>query len=324
MKDEIVVITGANSGIGKAAAIKFAAEGYTVIMACRNLELSRETQKEIIAVSNNDQVKLMELDTASFASIRTFCSAFKSQYDKLDILIHNAAYMNHGEKYRLSPDNIELTFATNVFGPYLITTLLLDDLKKSKNPRILHACSNIIKHFFDPKRKIDFDQLQGQKKDSKRHSVYKNYCASKMALLMVTFKMADVYQNDGVKVNALQINGAKMSKATLRKVKPHWRIIARIQNLYFPSPSVMAQHYFDICTSDKFETITGKLIDHKQKMMQQPPSHNPNVITQIKQITGSKVYPAYAANPEIQEKLWELCNSLTNKNMVTPSSEQHA
>ncbi|WP_261178467.1 SDR family NAD(P)-dependent oxidoreductase [Anaerobacillus sp. CMMVII] len=98
MGKRIVIITGANSGIGKAAAIKFAKEGYRVIMACRNIERSKNAQEEIIAVSNSGHVELMELDVSSFTSIRHFCSDFKNNYEKLDILIHNAAYFNHGEK----------------------------------------------------------------------------------------------------------------------------------------------------------------------------------------------------------------------------------
>ncbi len=119
MKDKIVIITGANSGIGKAAALKFATEGYRVIMACRKMEMSRAAQKEITEVSNHTHVDLMELDVSSFDSIRTFCSAFKAKHPRLDILIHNAAYLSHGEKeYKLSPEHIELTFATNTFGPF--------------------------------------------------------------------------------------------------------------------------------------------------------------------------------------------------------------
>lgn len=217
MQNRNVIITGANSGIGKASALKFATEGYNIIMACRDMVFSRNVQKEIIDISKNKNVYLMQVDMSSFNSIRTFCSEYKSKFEKVDILIHNAAYFNHGEKYQLSPDHIELTFATNVFGPFLMTTLLLDHLKKSDEPKIFHAGSNIIKHFFDLKTKIIFDNLQGEFKDSRSHSVYKMYCQSKMALLMLTFKMAEMFKDDGIKVNALQINGAKMSKRMIKK-----------------------------------------------------------------------------------------------------------
>lgn len=173
MRDRIVIISGANSGIGRAAALKFASTGSHVVMACRNLSASRSVQQEIIEKSGNDKVSLLELDLASFSSIRHFCLAFQQAFDQLDVLIHNAAYLKHGEKiYQLSPDHIELSFATNLFGPYLMTKLLMDPLRKSSDARILHACSTNIKHFFDPKRKIEFDNLQGEFKDNRPYSTY--------------------------------------------------------------------------------------------------------------------------------------------------------
>ena len=114
MLGKTVIITGANSGIGKAAAIRFAREGYQVIIACRNLEKSKKAQQEIINLTDNRRVDLLRLDVSFFESIKYFCSEFKKGYQRLDILIHNAGYFKHGEKnYQLSQDNIELSFATN-------------------------------------------------------------------------------------------------------------------------------------------------------------------------------------------------------------------
>lgn len=310
MKKRTVIITGANSGIGKAASYKFAREGHTVIMACRSLERSRNVQQEVIRVSGNNRVDLMEVDTSSINSIRSFCDAFQNKYPKLDVLIHNAAYFRHGAKYTLSADHIELTFATNVVGPYLMTTLLRDPLRKSDNPRILHAGSNIIKHFFDPGKKIDFDILQGNHPDPKRFRVYNSYRESKMALLMLTFLMAEEYRLDEINVNMLQINGATMSKETIAKLTPGYRFIARIQNVFFRAPEFMAGHYYDICTSERFKDITGKLINHRQEIMQ-PGLHEPGLKDQLSQVLGAGVYPAYAGNSDVANRLWDLCANLT-------------
>ncbi|WP_216827535.1 SDR family NAD(P)-dependent oxidoreductase [Alkalihalobacterium elongatum] len=308
--EKIVLITGANSGIGKAAAFKFAREGCTVIMACRNLELSTGVQEEIKRTTKNERVDLIKLDVSSFESIRTFCSQFKEQYEKLDVLIHNAAYANHGEKYRLSADHIELTFATNTIGPYLMTMLLVDHLKKSDDARILHASSNIVKHYFDPKKDIDVSNLRGERKDDKKFSVYNMYRDSKMALVLLTFKLAEELKSEGIKVNAIQINGAKMSKETLMKFTPAWRMIARIQNLFFPPPKKFAECYFKICMTEQFKTTTGKLINDKNEIME-PTVTNPNIKMQIKQFTGSNLYPAYAENRDNWEKVWNFCRELT-------------
>lgn len=312
-KEKIVVITGANSGIGKAAACKFAMEGYTVVMGCRNWNVSEKVRKEIITTTRNSHVYLFELDMGSFASIRKFCSIFMEKFERLDILIHNAAYFNHGEPFRLSPDNMELTFATNVFGPFLMTSLLKEHLKRSEDARILHASSNIVKHFFDPKRRIEYEDLIGERQSTKPFKVYNMYCQSKMAFVLLTFKMAEEYKADGIKVYALQINGAKMSKETLKKFKPAWRSIAYIQNLFIPPPEKMANCYFTICTSHDFKHVTGKLINDLNEIME-PGKLDPDILTQIKQIAGRKYYPAFADNKDNLEELWDFTKQVTGVN----------
>ncbi|MEK5477994.1 SDR family NAD(P)-dependent oxidoreductase [Paenibacillus sp. FSL R5-0407] len=312
MEKKYVVITGANSGIGRAAAQKFAAEGYHVIMACRNMEKGRAVQSEIISRSPQAKVDLMELNVSSFDSIRAFCSAYQAGYPRLDILIHNAAYLNHGEKeYLLSADGIELSFATNTFGPFLMTRLLEQHLVKSQDPRILHACTTNIKHFFDPKREIDFDNLRGEYRDSRPYSVYKMYGDSKMALLLLTIKMAEDYERRGVpiKVNALQINRVKLSDETIQKMSPRWRLMARAQNWTNPLPSGMAETYFNICTSEEWREVTGRLINHKRELVQ--PASNEKGLAQIGNIFGAKTYPAYAIDVRNLERMWSLGVELT-------------
>ncbi|MEC5425695.1 SDR family NAD(P)-dependent oxidoreductase [Virgibacillus sp. C22-A2] len=321
MERRTVIITGANSGIGKAAAHKFAIEGYCVIMACRNIDISKKVQKEIVEATNNEHVELMRIDMSSFNSIRKFCEEFKSNYEKLDILIHNAAYFNHGEKkYQLSTDNVEVTFATNTFGPLLMTKLLENHLAKSDDPRILHACTNNIRHFFNPKRKIEFDNLRGEYKETRRYSVYKNYGDSKMALLMLTFKMAQVYKEKDIKVNAIEITGAKMSKETIQKVTPKWRVIARVQNLFFPSPDHTANIYFDICTATEYKNVTGKLIGSKKNILRPALTNNPGLITEVKQLFGSEFYPFYATNHDVIQKVWMLSNELVEESEIRSPS----
>lgn len=310
MNQRTVIITGANSGIGKAAATKFAEMNHTVIMGCRNVEKSRYVRDQIAELSDNDRVFLEEVDMSSFASIRAFCNCYHEKYETLDILIHNAAYFNHGAPYKQSSDGIELTFATNVAGPFLMTMLLYDLLAESNDARILHAGSNIIKHFLNPKKEIEFDYIQKAPGSSRAHSVYINYRNSKMALLMLTFMMAKKFSEDGVKVYSVQINGATMSKEALMKVKPHWRLIARIQNLFFRPPEFTANLYYDICTDNRFINTSGVQFNHKLKIMR-PAEVYAGIITDLKQAFGADVFPAYALSTEVSEELWAMCSELT-------------
>lgn len=307
MNNKIVVITGANSGIGKAAARKFATEGCQVVMACRNMEISKAAQQEIIAYSRNASVDLMQVDVSSLDSIRAFGQAFAIKYPRLDILIHNAAYLNYGDKtYRLSPEGFELSFATNVFGPYWMSQLLADQLEKSEDPRILHACTTNIKHFFNPKRTIEFDNLRGEYRDQRPYNVYKMYGDSKMALLMLTFKLAEEWKSRGIKVNALQINRVKLSDETIRKMHGMWKLLARLQNTINPLPEGMADNYYRLCTSEEFSSSTGQLFNHRREIIRLAASEQG--FTQLKNIFGSGTYPKYAKDAANVERIWQLCN----------------
>ncbi len=203
-----------------------------------------------------------------------------------------------------------MSLKINTISPFLMNKLLIDMLKNSEDARVLNACTTNIRHFFEPKRKIDFDNLQGELIDSRPYNIYKMYGDSKMALLMLTFKMADEFKQDSIKVNAVQIPAIKMSKETMRKFKSVWRIAATIQNIYSSSPETMAETYFHICTSEEFKNITGKLINDKREVMK-PSHYSSGLIQEIKQLFDKNVYPKYADNIENIERVWDLAVKLT-------------
>lgn len=304
----IVVITGANSGIGKAAATKFASEGWHVVMACRDIERSRQAQSEIIERSGTDRVELMQLDVSSFDSIRQFCAAFEREHSRLDVLVHNAGYFNHGiTSYQQSPDGLELTFATNVFGPLLMTELLLGQLSASDDPRVLNAGSTNLKNFFNPKREIEFDNLRGEFAGKRPYSVYKMYGDSKMALLLLTYRMAEAYRARGIKVNSIMIPATKISQESLRKMTGIYRFIGPlIQNL---NPLSLTQEqmgdvYYRICASEDFRQVTGALIDSKCRVILPSEGKRLTPLGLIRELLNTRHTPAYANDPANIERMW--------------------
>jgi NAD(P)-dependent dehydrogenase (short-subunit alcohol dehydrogenase family) len=316
MKQRTVMITGANSGIGLAASRMFADKGHTVIMTSRDTGRSKPLRDDIVTATGNDRVRLLRTDMSSMASIREAAAEFGAEYNTLDILIHNAAYFEHGAPYRESADGLELTFATNVLGPWLLTALLHDRLRASDDARILHAGSNIVKHFFHPDRHIDVDALRGR--NDGKYRVYDHYRDSKMALLMLTFRMAEALRPDGIAVNALQINGAKMSPETLRKFSTKWRLVARIQNLFFRPPGYMASVYYDLCTKEKYRGVTGRYFNHTCEPMQVAPD-NPGGREQLAQLLGASIYPRYAHREDVTDSLWSLCRE-TSGMEISPAT----
>lgn len=305
-----VVITGANSGIGKAAAIKFAGQGYRVVMACRNIETSKPVCREIIEITKNNDVELIQLDISSKQSIFAFCETYKKKYDVLDILINNAGHFKHGEtSFQQSADGMELTFSTNLYGPVLLSSLLSDVLAKSNDPRILNACSTNIKHFFDERRKIDCKALYGESVSGKAYDSYKLYGDSKMGLLMATFKMAQEYKKQSISVNAIMVPATKMSKNTVKKFKSYWRILAVMQNPFISKTEVMGDAYFSICTSKRYNGVTGELINHLGQIVRVADRS----ISFIKIMCGLEFYPPYAADEETSKHVWAICNRFIEK-----------
>jgi NAD(P)-dependent dehydrogenase (short-subunit alcohol dehydrogenase family) len=313
---KIVIITGSNSGIGKVAAIKFAAESHQVVMACRSIEKSRIAQQEIIEASGSKAVDLMQLDVSSFESIRDFCLEFGSKYSKLDILINNAGYFNYGEKqYQFNADQIEMSFATNAFGPFMITNLLKPMLAKSDDPRVLNASTTNIKYFFDPKRSIDWDNLRGELKNERKYNAYKMYGDSKMASLMLSFSQAEEFEADGIKINSVLIPAIKISKDKLRGFKTfYWRTMARLMNLIARPQEDMAECYYEICTSEKFSNLTGKLFNIHTQIMGKPDLEKKwTGKTTFQQLRHMTMVPRYAVLPENQEKIRDLGVKLTQE-----------
>lgn len=139
MKDKVIIITGANRGIGKEAAKEIVNLGAKVYMACRSLDSANEAKEEIIKETKNEKVYVLELDLASVDSINRFVASFKERETKLDMLINNAGISSRTKE--LNDAGVELTFAINVLGHHYLTKLLIDLLEKSSPSRIINVAS---------------------------------------------------------------------------------------------------------------------------------------------------------------------------------------
>lgn len=300
-----IIITGANSGIGKAAVIQYAMHGYRVIMACRNLELAMPVCQEIREQTKNCNVDVLPLDLSSKQSIYSFCDTFKKKYDTLDILINNAGHFRHGETgYQQSVNGFELTFATNLLGPVLLTHLLLDVLQNSSRPVVLNACSTNIKHFYDDRRTIDFQSLSGESVADKTYNSYHLYGDSKAGLLMATFAMAKEYRRYGICVNAIMIPATKMSRSAIHKVKGCWKILAVLQHPFISKRELIGDAYYSICTSETYRGVTGKLINHLGQIVPVADTS----LSFLKIVTSLEFYPPYLDNKEERSRVWDICN----------------
>jgi len=133
------MITGANSGIGKQTALEIARRGGTIHMVCRNPEYGAEARKELAELSENSGIHLHIVDMSKPRDIAKFIKEFKEGNEKLDVLINNAGCMVNTRE--LTEDQLEKNFATNTLGTFLITSGMMNLLKKSEEPRVVTVSS---------------------------------------------------------------------------------------------------------------------------------------------------------------------------------------
>lgn len=192
LNGQVIIVTGANSGIGKVTARELAKMGATVVMVARSQERGSAALAEIRAASGSDDVHLMLCDLSSQASIRDFAAQFRAQFDRLDVLVNNAGAIFY--ERRESVDGLEMTFALNHMGYFLLTDLLLDMLKASAPARVVNVSSGA--HNVGTVR---FDDLQRKK----RYSAFQAYGESKMMNILFTFELARRLEGSGVTANVM-------------------------------------------------------------------------------------------------------------------------
>lgn len=126
MQGKTCVVTGANSGIGKALATRLARDGANVVMVCRNRGKGEEALADVVRESGNANVELRLCDVGDMSSVRAFCDAWRAERGTIDVLCNNAGV--YLPERQTSADGFESTFAINHLGPFLMTNLLLDRL----------------------------------------------------------------------------------------------------------------------------------------------------------------------------------------------------
>ncbi|GAA6110769.1 retinol-DH_like_SDR_c domain-containing protein isoform X2 [Tachysurus ichikawai] len=188
-----VLITGANTGIGKETAKDMAKRGARVVMACRDLSRAEKAAEEIRCSTGNGNLVVRHLDLASLFSVRQFAQDYISTEDRLDILINNAGVMMC--PHSLTVDGYETQFAVNHLGHFLLTVLLLDMLKTSAPSRVVNVSSIAHKG-----GKIHFSDLNFTKTP---YDSLVSYQQSKLANMLFTRELACRTKGSGVTVYAL-------------------------------------------------------------------------------------------------------------------------
>lgn len=173
--DSLAIVTGANTGLGYETTRYLCQKGVKVVMACRNESKAMAAKQQLEEELPDARLDFLPLDLSSLESVRQFADAFRSKYDRLDLLINNAGIM--WTPYELSVDGFESQMAANHFGHFLLTSLLLDMMPDTPESRVVHLSS--LAHAHGLKR-IRFEDIHWQQGYHKHNA----YAQTKLACMM--------------------------------------------------------------------------------------------------------------------------------------------
>ncbi|KAL0918281.1 hypothetical protein M5K25_010280 [Dendrobium thyrsiflorum] len=207
------IVTGASSGIGAETARVLALHGVHVVMAVRSLSSGNVVKEAILKETPAAKVDVMELDLASMESVRKFASEYNSRDLPLNLLINNAGVM--GTPFTLSQDGIELQFATNHIGHFLLTHLLLENMKNTaRDSKIEGRIVNVSSqgHMFAYREGIRFDRINEQSD----YSSLAAYGQSKLANILHANELTRRFKEDGVYITANSLHPGSIITNLLR------------------------------------------------------------------------------------------------------------
>ncbi len=246
MKGKTVLVTGANSGMGKATVAALADMGAKVVMVCRSAERGQQAFEEIMRVPDRD-VRLMLCDLANMDSIRTFAQSFKAEYSYLDVLINNAGVITLDR--RETADGLELQFGVNHIGHFLLTLLLLPPLMNAPAGRIVVVGSGA--HNVG---KIHFDDL-----NLKHYNVVKSYSQSKLANLLFVRELDRRLKKRGITVTVNCAHpGAVATQMGVDRKTHFGKTIVGMLRPFFLTPEQGARTAVRLASDPALASVSGE------------------------------------------------------------------
>ncbi|MDD1771504.1 MAG: SDR family oxidoreductase [Methanomassiliicoccales archaeon] len=243
----IVLVTGANSGMGKATTAILADKGYHVVMLCRDEARGKAAHGEIIK-KDGRSVDLMYCDLGNMRSICNFVLSFKERYDRLDVLINNAGVITTDR--RETSDGLELQFGVNHIGHFLLTISLLDLLERSDAGRIVVYSSGAHKS-----GRIHFDDYNL----THRYGVVRSYGQSKLANLLFTRELSRRLREGGSKITINACHpGAVATQMGVDRSTGFGKTLVKMLSPFFQTPEQGCRTAVYLATSPEVASISGE------------------------------------------------------------------
>lgn len=261
METKICIVTGASSGIGKAAAAQLARQGHRVVLACRSTERGETAQRKI----GGDSI-VAQLDLSSRASIHAFTDWVHHEFSHVDVLINHAADFDLSRTERhLTDDGFETVWATNHLGPVLLVNRLLDMLASSPQGRIINTSSTglLLHPFLTVNLK---DPMFG----TRPYSVSKAYYQSKLAQIMFTLWLAGRLPGTMITANCIRIGNVRTTADRRPDLPPWLKRIDTLKARLAITPEQMAETYVRAALNPKLNNTSGKQFGYPFKAVDFP------------------------------------------------------
>ena len=242
-QEKVIVVTGANTGIGFMTAVGLARHSAQIVMVCRNADRGTAAMKAIAQVASTPPL-LFICDLSSRDSIYAVSAALHDRLSRIDVLINNAGAAF--AKRELTVDGIERTFATNHLGPFLLTHLLLDLIRQSSAGRIVNLTAGI-----PVSRSSFFENLQGEK----HYSQFSAYRSSKVGNILFTRELARRLQGSGITVNC--VHPGPVRTDFTRKAGGPLLFVSRIVRPIMRSAETGARGPIYLATDPEVAAVTG-------------------------------------------------------------------
>jgi len=241
----IVLVTGGTSGIGKATVKGLAAKDYQVVFLSRNKEKAEAVRREVIASTGNEHVDYILADFTSIKQVRDCSETFKRNYPKLDVLINNAGVCL--PERRITMDGLEESFQINHLSHFILTNLLIDELKKSDDPRIINVSSSA-----HSAGRFDLDNLQGEKD----YNSFRTYADTKLINILLTLELAERLKDSGISVNALHPGVVGTNFA--HEFGGVFKILYKLGKPFMITPEKGSVTSLYLASSDHVKYVSGK------------------------------------------------------------------
>ncbi|XP_050293675.1 retinol dehydrogenase 11-like [Anthonomus grandis grandis] len=262
-----VIITGANTGIGYETAADLAKRGATVILACRNEEKAKKAVQQLITETDNRHISYKLVDLSSMKSVRRFADDINNTLDRLDVLINNGG-LHRIPGAGFTEDGLQPIMATNYFGHWLLTHLLMDLLKKSSPSRVVNVAS--VAGSLLP--------LKAKNLNGPGLTEHDPYARSKLANVLFTIELAKRLQGTGVTTYSLH-PGVILSEFT-RNI-PLRPVVNLGIRLFFKDVIEGAQTTIHCAVAKGIEKYSGENFHDCQKVGRYLFAKNPDLATAV-------------------------------------------